>query len=105
MTATKEAIERILGPRTFATAMRVIEDWDRTARSMPLLSEQIARMPDGPQSWSTTHTWPSVLTAMKSAGLLVELPSEYYNGCKVPMTEITDLGRDVREHFASKATA
>jgi hypothetical protein len=76
--------------------MHVIMEWDRQARSMPLLSEQIARMPDGPQSWSTTHTWPSVLNAMRSAGLLVELPSEYYNGWKVPMTEIAELGREVR---------
>ncbi len=97
---TKETIDRILGPRTFASAMQVIQEWDRQARSMPLLSEQIARMPDGPKSWSTTHAWPSVLNAMQSAGLLVELPSEYQNGWKVPMTEITELGREVREHFA-----
>jgi hypothetical protein len=40
---------------------------------------------------------------MRSAGLLVELPSQSYNGWKVPMTEITELGREVREHFAKKA--
>jgi hypothetical protein len=100
VTQAKDSIERILGPRTFASAMQAIQTWDRQARSMPLLSEQIAWMPDGPKSWSTTHNWPSVLNAMRSAGLLVELPSQSYNGWKVPMTEITELGREVREYFA-----
>ena len=86
----------IFGPRTLATAMEAIRAWDKTARSLPLLSEQIARMPDGPQSWSTTHSWPSVREALRRAGLVDDLPSEAFNGHHVPMTQITELGREVR---------
>ncbi len=104
MTQTENLIDRILGPRNFASAMLAIQDWDRRAGSRPLLSEQIVGMKDGPMSWSTTHSWPSVRSAMVSAGLVRELDPDHLNGWRIPMTEITDLGREVRDALAkSKA--
>lgn len=88
-----------LNPQTFSAALEIIQNWDRQAGNLPLLSEQIATMLDGPQSWSTTHNWPAVRNTMQSAGLIVNLPHENVDGWRVPMTEITELGREVRSHF------
>lgn len=102
MTQADDLIDRILGPRNFASAMAAIRNWDRRPGSMPLLSEQIAAMKDGPMSWSTTHSWPSVRGALVSAGLVRELEPDHFNGWRVPMTEITDLGREVRDALAAR---
>lgn len=102
MTQVEDLIDRILGPRNFASAMVAIQNWDRRPGSMPLLSEQIVSMKDGPMSWSTTHSWPSVRSALVSAGLVRELAPDHFNGWRVPMTEITDLGREVRNALVAQ---
>jgi len=101
MSEAREAIDRILGPRTVSTAMRGIQYWDRNARSAPLLSEQMQLMQDGPQTWSTTHSWPSVRSALHRLGLIEELDPIRQNGWVIPVTEITDLGREVRAALTS----
>ncbi len=103
-TPVSSMLDRILGPRTSATAMEGIRKWDRNAGSMPLLSEQIRLTKDGPSTWSTTHAWPSVRNAMVSLGLVRELePLRDSDGWIIPRTEITDLGREVRTALATGA--
>lgn len=91
-----DMVDRILGPRTVASAMEGIRNWDRRAGSMPLLSEQLSLMKDGAQTWSTTHSWPAVRDAMTRLGLVLALEPLRDDGFIFPRTEITELGREVR---------
>lgn len=100
-TMVSSMLDRILGPRTVATAMEGIRNWDRGARTMPLLSEQLQLMKDGPTTWSTTHAWPSVRNAMVSLGLVRELEPLRDGGWLIPRTELTDLGRETRTAIAA----
>jgi hypothetical protein len=102
---TRELMDSILGPRTVETAMAGIRNWDRRAGDMPLLSEQLLLTKDGPSTWSTTHTWPSVRSAMTRLGLVRELTPLREDGWVFPRTEITDLGREVRALLSSGASS
>lgn len=86
----------IFDPPTFETAMDGIRSSDRAVRSLPLLSEQMRLMQDGPATWSTTHSWPTVREQLKLLGLVKALPATVDNGWVIPTTEITELGREVR---------
>ncbi|RWO06335.1 MAG: hypothetical protein EOS07_22110 [Mesorhizobium sp.] len=106
MNAQTNIVDRILGPRTAQSAMSGIRNWDRKAGSMPLLSEQLLLMRDGPMTWSTTHTWPSVREAMISLGLARELDHiRESDGWITPRTEITEIGREVRAELRAIAKA
>lgn len=97
MTTPPHARVGLFGPPTVASAMQGIQNWDRRAGSMPLLSDCLLGMKDGPQTWSTTHSWPSVRSAMLSLGLARELKPLREGVWVTPRTEITELGRAVRD--------
>ena len=92
-----------LKPKNFDSALEVIRNWDKNARSLPLLSEQVFNMKDGIQAWSTTHSWPSVRNALVSVGIVEDVGTDNFNGFRVPLTEITDLGKEVRSHLQSQS--
>ncbi|MER9912858.1 hypothetical protein NKJ71_19720 [Mesorhizobium sp. M0050] len=89
-------------PPTMASAMQGIANWDRRAGSLPLLSACLLGMKDGPQTWSSTHSWPSVRSAMVSLGLARELEPLREGGWITPRTQITDLGIEVRAAIAAQ---
>lgn len=67
---------------------------DRHAGNGPWLTEQAAIMGDT-LHWSTTHSWPSIRTEMIDLGVVrvIAAPKgDFFGG----VTEITDLGREVR---------
>ena len=102
---TRDREMGIFDPPTFETAMEGIKAWDRSVKNMPLLSEQMRIMKDGPQTWSTTHDWPAVREQFRSLGLVKDLPATVYGDrWRVPTTEITELGRKVRDALQASPT-
>lgn len=91
----------IFDPPTFETAMEGIKAWDRSVKNMPLLSDQMRGMKDGQQTWSTTHDWSAVRDGLRLLGLLKELPPTCDDGWRIPTTEITELGCEVRAALQS----
>ncbi len=90
------SINSLMPEKTVATALAGIRAWDRTAGTRPLLSEQIALVRDEPTTWSRTHAWPSVRSAMISLGLARNVEPVQLGREVIEATEITPLGRAVR---------
>lgn len=77
-----------IDPQPTIAAMR---DRDRRAGRRPLLCET-ARLMDDTLHWSRTHDWPSVCDEMQQLGVVKRVAEPGYS-----ITEITDLGRAVRD--------